>query len=188
MACFRWLWINYWVRDPALYYSAIHALKPKNPLKYFRICIYRYSTVQICSFLFFFLNVNKKGFSSCGKETKVRYMQLKKKLVAMRKLRHLWKWQTAALTRRLQIVISDAAPCQTSLKMAFTFHGQFSFLRWLSENIPNETTILDSNIKQALWGLCVLRRWIPSILIWEGLPNKDWSEHIHRTLHATWKP
>lgn len=77
----------------------------------------------------------------------MRHMQLKQKLVAMRKLRHLWKWQTAALTRRLQIVISDAAPCQTSLKMAFTFHGQFSFLRWLSENIqmkPPSLTAISS--------------------------------------------
>lgn len=32
---FRWVCINYWVRDPALYYSTIHALKPKCPYKVF---------------------------------------------------------------------------------------------------------------------------------------------------------
>lgn len=82
-----------------MYYSTIHALKPKCPLKYLKICIYGYSAVQKL-----FEVVNSIGFFSCGIETNVRHMinshkQLKQKLVTIR-------------THRCQIVISNAELCQ----------------------------------------------------------------------------
>lgn len=78
---------------------------------------------------FFKKYISNNGFSSCGIETKVRHMQLKQTSLATRKLRRLWKWRTAAVTRRLQIVIGDTASCQTPLTTAFTLNGRFSFLR-----------------------------------------------------------
>lgn len=62
------------------------------------------------------------------------------------------KVETFPETTLCHIVISDAAPCQMSLKMAFTFNGMIMN----RQMIGNQTH--DSNVKRASQGLRVPTR------------------------------
>lgn len=154
--------------------------------------------MQYLFFFFFLLEkfVNSKGFFSCGIETKVRHMfnshkQLKQKSVAIRNVEGEMFVETPHICHYKTVTDCD----QRHGTMPNILHNGFYLLTVglddyhnIFEIKPPSLTAISCFMKRALHGLFVLRRWIPSILIWEGMPNKDWSKHIHRTLHATWKP
>lgn len=119
-ACFRWLWINYWVRDPALYHSAIYALMP--PFKMFYDL---YLWIQCSADCFYFFSVNNIRFLPLWYRDKSEALATKTEIGVSDKV------ETFPDTTLCHIVISDAAPCQMSLKMAFTFNGWLRIAEWL---------------------------------------------------------
>lgn len=129
VTCYKlWLFLdgcefNYWVRDPALYYSAIHALKPKSPfLKSFKNCIHKYNAVQLfatlekgknCKFLLLWFKDKS--------EARVQPSRATLWQIGSNTKRHFWKRPTAAATRWLRTVIGDAAPLPNILFPSFFF-------------------------------------------------------------------